>query len=147
MHPSPSSASHSSPKERPASPLWAAKRQAVAAESTVAAHVPVIEKPERTKALIGACLCCPQVLQGSCMARSRHHEHMQRCHSCHTYLVPPICAGAAIKDNLLCQDLPPAALEVIINSMTSMSFKAGADIIQQVSKAPAAALLLDVPQH
>lgn len=90
---------------------------------------------------------CLQVLQGICMARSRRRAKATPCpHVIRvTHLVPPMCAGAAIKDNLLCQDLPPAALEVIINSMTSMSFKAGADIIQQASKVPAAAVLLLVP--
>ncbi|KXZ43473.1 hypothetical protein GPECTOR_89g493 [Gonium pectorale] len=67
------------------------KRQAVAAESSVAAKVTIVPKPEKTKELI----------------------------------------AAAIKDNLLFQDLPQAALEVIIDSMHSVEVAAGTDIIRQ----------------
>ncbi|PNW85942.1 hypothetical protein CHLRE_03g199050v5 [Chlamydomonas reinhardtii] len=71
--------------------LWGKKRQAVAAESGVAAKVTIVPKPDKTKELI----------------------------------------AAAIRDNLLFQDMPAAALEVIIDSMYSVEVAAGTDIIRQ----------------
>ncbi|GLI69549.1 hypothetical protein VaNZ11_014092 [Volvox africanus] len=71
--------------------LWGKKRQAVAAESSVAAKVTIVPKPDKTKELI----------------------------------------AKAIDDNMLFQDMPPAALEVIIDSMHSVDVEAGTDIIRQ----------------
>ncbi|KAG2497546.1 hypothetical protein HYH03_004293 [Edaphochlamys debaryana] len=71
--------------------LWRQKREAVAAESSVAAKVNIVPKPEKTKELI----------------------------------------AAAIADNLLFQDLPQAALEVIIDSMYEVEVAPGTDIIRQ----------------
>ena len=69
------------------------------------------------------------------------HTHTQ-AHAHTSHLTPhtspafprPTLAGAAIKDNLLFQDLPAAALEVIIDSMHPAEVPPGTDIIRQVGQ-------------
>lgn len=99
--------------------LWTSKprRGAVRAESTVATQVPVIPKSAATKAVIGEA------------------AHLAWIHLAWPmpYTGPPPCAAEAIKGSLLFQDLPSAALDVIIDSMSSISVQAKADIIKQVT--------------
>jgi hypothetical protein len=44
----------------------------------------------------------------------------------------PALSGDAIKDNLLFQEVPMAALELVIDSMASITVPADTDIIKQV---------------
>lgn len=46
--------------------------------------------------------------------------------------IPRAVTAAAIRDNLLFADMPPAALEIIVDAMHSVSVPAGTDIIRQV---------------
>ena len=56
----------------------------------------------------------------------------------HAYIPPvpslsiPALSGDAIKDNLLFQEVPMAALELVIDSMASITVPADTDIIKQV---------------
>lgn len=51
-------------------------------------------------------------------------------------------AARAIKDNLLFQDLPPSALDIIIDTMHATNVPAGTDIIRQVRQRCCASALL-----
>lgn len=136
--------------------LWAKKRVAVTAEGAVASQVCVVPKHERTKKLIGedtsACTCITHTVGGvpapfcnlsfvcmphgtaadQCCAQSAPHMIVIACHTPALVLHTTSLAADVIRDNLLFQDLPAAALEIIIDSMHSVNVAPGTDIIRQV---------------